>query len=146
MNEKISSDEAHRQDREDAATFGDNAAVNPPIGQEWSRRQKEEIDDRFKLEELDWKSERLYQLMQQEGIIDKDDSSEKTKNYSRVNHYVEDGFRTNTGNYHDRPDLKEFDEKMAAIHVRDEAGEWEPGNSDPNVKDIPKAAPKDEAK
>ncbi|MCL5970355.1 MAG: hypothetical protein M1450_02565 [Patescibacteria group bacterium] len=91
----------------------DFAPVKTPQQEEAFLRQRQS-DWKFEddQERIDDETERLYQLMQQEGKINEDPESVR---YNEIRKYVEGGTI---------PQDKKFTKDLAEIVERDKAGEW----------------------
>jgi hypothetical protein len=99
-----------------------------------ARFRQEASDQAFQDEQerLDFEANRLYRLMQQEGVIPEDDNSESGL-FAQVYDFVA---------YDDVPENRTFADQMAEIQRRDEAGEWVKGGN--ILEPIPKAKDRSE--
>jgi len=113
MTEKHDENFYNEEDKAAANIGRDDAPLeDPKKRQEFLQQRQGDWDHQDKVEQLEMATERLYQLLKQEGIMDEND-------YSIISSYIQrNGLPSNEKE-------REAFPKIAEIERRDEAGEWE---------------------
>ena len=109
----------YRREDNAAANIGRNdvPSEDPKRVQERLRQKQSDWDAEDRDAGIENSAERLYQLLEQEGLITEDETKDA---YRWVHHYVSSGGMSFNGS-----EEMKFHEKVAEIQKWDEAGEWE---------------------
>ena len=119
MPEKHDANFYYQEDKAAANIGRDDApAEDPRKRQEFLQQRQADWDFEDEQERIENQTERLYQLLQQEGVIGKEGAEEY---YPAIHNYVAYGEEPGEDSAEQE---KDFFEKMAAIDERDRAGEW----------------------
>jgi len=111
MAEKRDENFYNEEDKATANIGRDDApSEDPGKRQEFLQQRQSDWDHQDKVERLEFDTERLYQLLKQEGIMD---------DYAMVFMYIQQNGRPST------EQQREAFPKIENIEKRDDAGEWE---------------------
>lgn len=119
MPEKHDANFYHKEDKAAASIGRDDAPMEDPQKlQEFLQQRQADWDFEDEQERIESQTERLYQLLKQEGVISEEEAKEY---YPMVYDYVANDWEPGE----DSPDEeKDFYAKMAEIDGRDRDGEW----------------------